>query len=168
MRVSPGGGDLGLGRNPKRDPVQPGAQRVTHPERARLAHQHQKRGLKRILDVVRVAQHAPADSQHHRSMPLDQRRERRLGHFAMSRRELLEQLPVRQSADGPNIEKHAQVPRGHRRLSSCHLTDSSAALSIPVPAHVMPGGPASNTLFTKKTGKPLGNARPRCRTARTI
>ena len=64
-------------------------------------------------------------------LPLDQTRERSLGRFAMSRRELLQQLPIRQCADDPHIEERAQVPRGHSRLSSCHLGASSTAVSSP-------------------------------------
>src|SRR5438046_541113 len=55
--------------------VQPTAERALFPERRRLAGQYQKRRLASVLGVVALAQHPPAQRQHHRPMPLDQYRE---------------------------------------------------------------------------------------------
>ena len=66
----------------RRSGARPGGARdraTPDPEPAALADQDEERGLERVLGVVRVAQHAAADPQHHRPVPLDQGRERRLG-----------------------------------------------------------------------------------------
>ncbi len=70
---------FGTQRHPKRNAVQPPAQRVMVPDPARPAHQNQKGRLKRVFDVMRLAQDPPADLQHHRSVPSHQLRESRLG-----------------------------------------------------------------------------------------
>ena len=49
------------------------------PDRARLAHQNQERGLEGVVGVVRVAQELPADAQDHRPVAVHQRGEGGLG-----------------------------------------------------------------------------------------
>ncbi len=44
--------------------------------------QDQERGLKRILGVGRIGEDVAADAEHHRTVTLDQRGERRLGRRA--------------------------------------------------------------------------------------
>ena len=58
--------------------IQPGTDRIPRTELAGPAHQHQERRLERVLDVTLILEHAPADTQHHRPVPGDQRLERRL------------------------------------------------------------------------------------------
>jgi hypothetical protein len=60
---------LHLRRRQPSDAVQPGAERVGPAEPTCLAHQQQERGLKGVVGVVAVVQHAPADAQHHWAMP---------------------------------------------------------------------------------------------------
>ena len=93
-----GGGGPGAGRGPIRDLVQPGADRVPHPQPARPLHQDQERGLEGVLRVVRVRQHAAADPHHHRAVPLDQDGEGQLGGLAPVGREPLQELAVGQLA----------------------------------------------------------------------
>ena len=59
------------------------------------ADQHQERGLEGVVGVVRVAQDAPADAQHHGSVPAH---EDGKGGLVMPGQETLEQLAVRQVA----------------------------------------------------------------------
>ena len=107
-------------RGPQRHLVQPRPQRVAHPEAAGLAHQHQERGLKGILRVVRISQDAPADAQDHRPMPLHQGGERLFGRITPLGREPLEQLPIGQVANRPGREEHAKLPHDAAILSCGH------------------------------------------------
>ena len=72
---STGGLGLGLARDSKRHPEEPARQRIAPPDRARLLGQDQKRRLRRVLSVVKVAQHLAADTQNHRPVAVDQRGE---------------------------------------------------------------------------------------------
>ena len=54
-----GGGRPGAGRGPVGDLVQPGADRIPHPEPARPLDQDQERGLEGVLRVVRIAPARP-------------------------------------------------------------------------------------------------------------
>ena len=103
------------------DLVQPGTQRVFHPQPPRLLDQHQESGLEGILRVMRVGQHAPADPPDHRAVPLDQGRERKLRGLAPAGREPLQELPVRKIPDGSDVHQQADrtqdraiLPRRHR------------------------------------------------------
>ena len=58
--------------------VQPGAEGITHPERAGLADEHQERGLERVVRVVLVAQDPLASAEDHRPVALHEHRERTL------------------------------------------------------------------------------------------
>ncbi len=58
-----------------------------------------------------VAEHGPANSQDHRTVPLDQDRERQLARFVASRREAIEELPVVQPAAGPDAEERLELPQ---------------------------------------------------------
>ena len=62
-------------RRPDRDPVQPVAQQVGVADRPGLAGQDEEDGLEGVLGMLHVAQELPADAQHHRPVPADQRRE---------------------------------------------------------------------------------------------
>ena len=59
--------------------AEPGGERVVHPDRARLAHEDQKRGLERVVRVVMMPQDLSADPQHHRPVAIDELTERRFG-----------------------------------------------------------------------------------------
>ena len=73
---------LALDRDPIRDLAQPAAQDLALADRAGSTGQDQEGGLERILDLVRVAEHAPADAQDHRPVAQDQRLEGGLGRLA--------------------------------------------------------------------------------------
>ena len=104
--------------------MEPGAERVPHPEAAGLLDQDQERGLEGILRVVRVGEHAPADAQDHRPVPLDQDREGQLGRLAAVGREPLQELAVGQLADRPHVEERAKLSQGGPVLSDRHELDS--------------------------------------------
>jgi len=53
---------------------------------------------------MRVAQHGPAHTQDHWTMPLDQAGEGQFGAIAVPVGESLEELPIRESADRPGLE----------------------------------------------------------------
>ena len=78
-----------------RHAMQPGSQRVPHPEPASFLNQHQERGLKRVLSVVRVAREMTAHSHDHRAVPFDQGCEGTFGRVAVAGREPFQQLGVR-------------------------------------------------------------------------
>ena len=89
--------------------MEPGPERVAHPQAAGLPNQDQERGLKRIVGVSRVSQNAAADAEHHRPVPLDQNGERQLGGLAAVGRKPLKKLAVAQFADGPDVEQGLQL-----------------------------------------------------------
>jgi hypothetical protein len=111
--------------------VQPGAQRIAHPETAGLLDQHQEGRLKGVLRVVRVGQHAPADSQDHRSMPLEQRGEGEVGSLASAGRKPLQKLPVGQLPDRAHVEERAQLPDDNSVPSDRHGRDSPRTRRLP-------------------------------------
>ncbi len=84
---------------PVGDDVKPGAECFTDPKGGRFSDQDQERRLKRILGVVRIADHRPTDAPDHRRMPLDQRSQDELGTrvvpVLVGRLESVEELPVR-------------------------------------------------------------------------
>ncbi len=118
----PGGGRPRTAGGAVGDLVQPGADRIAHPEAARPLHQDQKRGLEGVLGVVRVGQHALADPHHHRTVPLDQDGESQLGGLAAVGREPLQELAVGQLPDRADAIERPELPPdrpvlpdGHRR-----------------------------------------------------
>ena len=100
--------------------MEPGTQRIPHPERPGLLDQDQERGLEGILCIVRVDQHAPADAQDHRPVPLDQDREGQLGRLAPVGREPLQELAVGQVPDRPHVEERAELSEDRPILSDRH------------------------------------------------
>ena len=61
---------------------------------------------------MHVAEHHPADPQHHRPVALDDRLERRPGRLVIDGREPLEQFRVAQPADRANLEQPLEPPAG--------------------------------------------------------
>ena len=68
-------------------------------DRRGLQCERQKRCLKRILSRVLVAKNAAAHTEHHRSMPADDRLERPPSDGILCGREVTEQLSIGHSAD---------------------------------------------------------------------
>jgi hypothetical protein len=64
--------------DPVSDPMQPACDGVRITHRVCLARRDQKRGLECVLSIVRIAENLPANAQHHRSVPVDERGERDL------------------------------------------------------------------------------------------
>src|SRR5262249_1715282 len=82
-------------------PVEPAAGDLALPHAGRLAEENQESGLEGVLGIVRMPQHPPADGQHHRSMPPQQRLERRLVALA---HQSIEKLAGRQASQGSATE----------------------------------------------------------------
>ncbi|MDR3634658.1 MAG: hypothetical protein P4L84_12705 [Isosphaeraceae bacterium] len=78
--------------------VEPRAQQLALANGARFPHQNQERRLKRVLDIVRVAEQTAADAEHQRPVSGDQRLER---HVVAPRDEALQQRGLRQADDSP-------------------------------------------------------------------
>ena len=72
---------------------------------ARFANQHQKRGLKRVIDIVRITQELAANPQDHRPVTLHKCLE---GRLVACSRESIQELPLGQSRHGPLTEKPFQ------------------------------------------------------------
>jgi hypothetical protein len=103
-------GGSGRAGRPVRHLVQPGTERFGHPQGLGLLDQDRKRGLDRILHVVRIRQAGPADPPDQRQVPLEQRGERQLGDFACPGGEKLEQLAVRQPSHRPDAQHSLELP----------------------------------------------------------
>jgi hypothetical protein len=93
------------------DLVEPRAQRVVHPERVGLAHQHQERRLEGIQRVLFVTQGRPADAEDHRAVTADDLGEGQLGEFVLSPDEPLQQRSVGHASDRAKLEERAEKPR---------------------------------------------------------
>ena len=65
----------GLACHSARNPIQPRGQGIRATDCGRLARQHEEDGLEGILGRVGIAEHPPADAQHHRAVPRHQRSE---------------------------------------------------------------------------------------------
>ena len=117
--MSPPGVDLGPHRDPPGDAVEPGPQHVALADRPGLLDQDQERRLEGIGDVVRIVQDAPADAQHHRPVPMEDRLERRL--VAMGE-ESLQELGLAQARDGPRVEETFQRIDDRTAMSFRHAS----------------------------------------------
>jgi hypothetical protein len=67
---------LGPDRDAGGDAVEPGGQRRPVADRRRPAEQDEERGLEGVVGVGGVAEHPPADAEHHRPVPADEHLER--------------------------------------------------------------------------------------------
>ena len=82
----------------------------------RLADQEQERGLEGVVGVVRIAQDPLTDAQDHRSMPFDQRGERRLGFRGiLPGQEPSQELAVTPFSDRAQADRASRVDRTSRR-----------------------------------------------------
>ena len=77
---------LGLNGGAKGDAMEPGPERIPHPERSRLAHQHEKGRLEGVAGIVIVAQDGPACTPDHRPVPRHQGGERQFRLLAILKR----------------------------------------------------------------------------------
>jgi hypothetical protein len=75
----------------------------------RLPEQDEEGDLEGVIGVFRIGQHLPADSKHHRTVPLDQGGESQLGRLTVTRRKSLQDLSVSQIPNAPQVEKGAHV-----------------------------------------------------------
>jgi hypothetical protein len=103
--------------HPMSDAAKPVAHTLAIADRARATDQHEKRRLKRILNVVFVTESAAANSQNHRSMPTDQSGESRL---VRRGDEPLQKIPLAQARDGPFIKDAVKTLQNSPRMKSHH------------------------------------------------
>jgi hypothetical protein len=89
--------------------------------------EHQEGGLKRVFNVVRIAQNCPADVEHHRPVSFHQGRECQLGGLSPGAK-LLDQFPVRTIPQRPDPEKSVNVPEHRGVMAVCHLSDPLSVL----------------------------------------
>jgi hypothetical protein len=87
--------------------------------------QDQERGLEGILGVVVVAQYLAAHPLHHRTVPLDQRRE---GCFLTMGHEPVEQLPIGEANNRADLEKRLKVTTCTGVMSIGHESGSRFGL----------------------------------------
>ncbi|XBH05237.1 hypothetical protein V5E97_04245 [Singulisphaera sp. Ch08] len=128
--VAVGGFGLCPQGDPQRDAVQPAAQGVAIADRAGPAHQNQECGLEGIRDVVRVAEDAPADVQHHRPVADHQLLEGRLS-LRMMAFEPLQQLAIRPISDAAEAEECTNLPK--REIGPTCRHESRAPRDCPLP-----------------------------------
>jgi hypothetical protein len=81
-------------RDARGNAKEPSAERPLKPDVCGPPHEHEKRGLKGILGIVRADQKAPADSENHRPVPLDQDREGHLRARIATADKPIQKLPV--------------------------------------------------------------------------
>ena len=115
MLHHPPSGGAGLQGGAIRHPVEPVRELFRPVDLARAAREHQERGLKRVLRVLRVAGHAPAHGKHHPSMPANELREGVLVARANESREQIAIGRVACSEDGPKQLTGKRAGGGLRR-----------------------------------------------------
>ncbi len=93
-----------------RHAMEPRAERLANPDRVALAHEHQERGLKCVVGVMRVADHAAAKAQDHRPVAFDQNAERLLARRTPVRPKALEQLAVGECSQTAHAEERIERP----------------------------------------------------------
>src|SRR5262249_26807301 len=103
------------------DLVQPTTDGIVLADRPGLADQSQKRGLKSVLRVVRVAADATANIEDHLAVPPNQQLERRL--IAVGR-EALQQLGVRHFAQPASAHRAAEMVNNALELLGRHECSS--------------------------------------------
>jgi hypothetical protein len=118
--------------------VEPVSQEVAAPKRAGLAHQYEECGLKGIVNIVRILQQLPADTEHHWAVPRDERFERG---FITSTHKAFEKLALGQSNRSPVAKQPpelvdqcptiATAAPGHELASqSAHFFGHDIALTL--------------------------------------
>ena len=112
--------------------VEPGGERVAHPDRSGLADQDQERRLECVVRVVRAAEDLPADPHDHRPMPMDQLSKRRLGRPVPcpSFGETAQQLGVAQAGQSPGCPELLEL-LPHGIGLACHMGSCPSGLIVP-------------------------------------
>ncbi len=112
--------------------LEPTCNRFTVSDGTGIANQYQKRGLKRILNIMRVAQDATTGRQDHSRVPLQQHGECQFRPLAPLFDESFQKLRVRQSAQSPLNEERAGMTqeRGHLLAVNRHETVSKLTSSV--------------------------------------
>ena len=108
------------GGGPEGDTVEPAPARRRVANGTRFSKQDKEGRLERVLHVVGIAQDLPADAQDHRAVALHQDRECQPGPFAVARRDAVEELPVRQVGDDPQVEEVPHIVQDAILSESCH------------------------------------------------
>ena len=112
-------------RNQHRQPIghsiQPVRERCLLTDQLRIASQHQKRGLKHILDIVGVPQHPPTDPQYETAVPAHQLSERGLIPMNGKQRKqfgvgLGRRSAIRLSVVRPHVHRGASIVAAHRHI----------------------------------------------------
>jgi hypothetical protein len=111
---------LGLDGGPKGDAMQPGTERIAHPKRSGLAHQHEEGRLKSIAGCVIVVQDGPAGRPDHRPMSRHQRGERRFRLLAILKRIALKQLSIGKHCERAGLQDSSQAGWYHSNSVRLH------------------------------------------------
>ena len=89
--------------------VEPGGQRVAHPDRTGLPHQDQERRLEGVVRVLGPSEDLAANPQHHRPVAFHQLAEGRLGRTLPAADEPAQELGVAQPGEGPGGPEHLEL-----------------------------------------------------------
>ena len=129
--------------------VQPGTERIPHPESAGLLHQNQERGLESILRVVGVNKLRPADAQNHRAVTLDQGRESELRDLALTGGKRSSNCPSESSRVAPMLKSVLNCRRTAPSLV-VRTARSSAVIDIQSTVSNVTAGEAGCNFLGKK------------------
>ena len=116
MPATPRSGAPGTGRDAIGHAVEPTGDRLPITVRTGLLQQDQKSRLEGVVRLVRVSEDRPANAEDHRTMALNNRRERAFGGFACPICESFEQLAVGQASDRAGSEQDIGLTINRRRL----------------------------------------------------
>ena len=132
------------GRDAMRDAVQPARERVLHPERPGLPGQHEEGGLEGVLGGMLVAEHAPADAEDHRPVPLHQGLEGQLGAVLVAGGEPRQELGIGQPGECAQVPQPMNLPE-QPGPSARHVRSLPPGNSSCFP--VMPGSGVASRIF---------------------
>jgi hypothetical protein len=74
-----------------------------------VLHKHHERGLKSVIDLVRIRQNPATNTPDHRPVTLDKSGERLVGSVSAPIAESVQQLAIGQAALGPRLEQRVNL-----------------------------------------------------------
>jgi hypothetical protein len=114
--------------------IEPACNRRASADRTRLAGEDQERGLEGVVGIVGFPEHAPADTQHHRTMPSDQGCESGLTAPITSTQVPFQQVRVACRSNGPAIEERGKAVENGSEALAFHGSSPEDPVSVIVEA----------------------------------
>jgi hypothetical protein len=122
-----GGASFRVHGCPVSDTVKPAGKRLDLADRAGFTGEHQKTCLKRILGILLVIEHVPADPEHHGTMTPDQSGK---GALILHPRKLLQELGIAQLLFAVRQHHALNMTDDHTKSRICHRLTPKTAIPL--------------------------------------